>query len=120
MRVRRKQSSACAGRSVPKLGLPTPHVSMLPVVAGAAATRRQILLYSLVLAPVGAPVFPPVNYGVAVAGEELEGLHRSGVLRAAYAVLSSLANVSRLIDAKLRKQACDFGYIESCVKPKPS
>lgn len=41
----------------------------------------------------------------AVAGEELERLHRSGALRAAYAVLSSLANVSRLIDAKLRKQA---------------
>jgi len=41
----------------------------------------------------------------AVAGEELERLHRLGVLRAAYAVLSSLANVSRLIDAKLRKQA---------------
>ena len=28
-------------------------VPMLPVVAGAAETRRQILLYSLVLAPVG-------------------------------------------------------------------
>jgi hypothetical protein len=41
----------------------------------------------------------------AVGGEELERLHRSGALRAAYAVLSSLANVSRLIDAKLRKQA---------------
>jgi protoheme IX farnesyltransferase len=27
---------------------------MLPVVAGAAATRRQILLYSLALVPVGA------------------------------------------------------------------
>jgi protoheme IX farnesyltransferase len=30
------------------------NVPMLPVVAGAAETRRQILLYSLVLAPVGA------------------------------------------------------------------
>ena len=29
-------------------------VPMLPVVAGAAETRRQILIYSLVLAPVGA------------------------------------------------------------------
>jgi protoheme IX farnesyltransferase len=29
-------------------------VPMLPVVAGAAATRRQILVYSLVLAPIGA------------------------------------------------------------------
>jgi len=41
----------------------------------------------------------------AVAGEELERLHRSGMLRAAYAMLSSLANVPRLIDTKLRKQA---------------
>ncbi|TAJ70802.1 MAG: peptide ABC transporter permease [Phenylobacterium sp.] len=41
----------------------------------------------------------------AVAGEDLERLHGSGALRAAYAVLSSLANVSRLIDAKLRKPA---------------
>jgi hypothetical protein len=41
----------------------------------------------------------------AVAGEDLERLHQSGALRAAYAVLLSLANVSRLIDAKLRKQA---------------
>jgi len=41
----------------------------------------------------------------AVTGQELERLHQSGVLRAAYAVLLSLANVSRLIDAKLRKQA---------------
>lgn len=40
-----------------------------------------------------------------IGGEELERLHRSGALRAAYAVLSSLANVSRLIDAKLRKPA---------------
>src|SRR5262249_6112812 len=29
-------------------------VPMLPVVAGAAETRRQILIYSLVLAPIGA------------------------------------------------------------------
>ena len=29
-------------------------VPMLPVVAGAAETRRQILLYSIVLVPVGA------------------------------------------------------------------
>jgi len=29
-------------------------VPMLPVVAGAAATRRQILIYSLLLIPVGA------------------------------------------------------------------
>ena len=41
----------------------------------------------------------------AVAAEDLGRLHRSGALRAAYAVLSSLGNVSRLIDAKLRKQA---------------
>jgi hypothetical protein len=40
-----------------------------------------------------------------VAGEDLERLHQAGALRAAYAVLSSLANVPRLIDAKLRKQA---------------
>jgi protoheme IX farnesyltransferase len=30
------------------------NVPMLPVVAGSAETRRQILLYSLVLAPIGA------------------------------------------------------------------
>ncbi|OHB31999.1 MAG: peptide ABC transporter permease [Phenylobacterium sp. RIFCSPHIGHO2_01_FULL_69_31] len=41
----------------------------------------------------------------AVAGQDLERLHRSGTLRAAYAVLSSLGNVSSLIDAKLRKSA---------------
>jgi heme o synthase len=29
-------------------------IPMLPVVAGAAETRRQILIYSLVLAPIGA------------------------------------------------------------------
>jgi hypothetical protein len=40
-----------------------------------------------------------------VGGEDLEQLHRSGALRAAYAVLSSMANVPRLIDAKLRKLA---------------
>jgi len=40
-----------------------------------------------------------------VAGEDLQRLHQSGVLRAAYAVLSSLANMRSLIDAKLRKQA---------------
>jgi hypothetical protein len=41
----------------------------------------------------------------AVVGEDLERLHGSGALRAAYAVLLSLANVSRLIDAKLCKPA---------------
>lgn len=41
----------------------------------------------------------------AVAGADLEQLHRTGALRAAYAVLSSLANMPRLIDAKLRKRA---------------
>jgi heme o synthase len=43
-------------------------VPMLPVVAGAAATRRQILLYSLVLAPVGATPwllgYTGLTYGV--------------------------------------------------------
>ncbi len=46
-------------------------VPMLPNVAGAAATRRQILLYSLVLAPLGvAPAlfgFASPAYGVATA-----------------------------------------------------
>lgn len=42
---------------------------------------------------------------MSVGGEDLEQLHRSGALRAAYAVLSSMANVPRLIDAKLRKLA---------------
>lgn len=41
----------------------------------------------------------------ALGGEDLERLHRSGALRAAYAVRSSLANMPRLIDAKLRRQA---------------
>lgn len=41
----------------------------------------------------------------AVVGDDLERLHRSGVLRAAYAVPSSMANMPRLIDAKLRKLA---------------
>jgi protoheme IX farnesyltransferase len=43
-------------------------VPMLPVVAGEAETRRQILLYSLLLAPLGAaPVFVGMNgwlYGI--------------------------------------------------------
>jgi protoheme IX farnesyltransferase len=43
-------------------------VPMLPVVAGAAATRRQILLYSLVLVPVGAAPwflgYAGLTYGV--------------------------------------------------------
>ena len=46
-------------------------VPMLPVVAGLAATRRQILIYSLVLAPVGlTPValgFAGMAYGVVAA-----------------------------------------------------
>jgi hypothetical protein len=41
----------------------------------------------------------------AVGGADLERLHRSGVLRAAHAVLMSLANMPRLIDAKLARQA---------------
>jgi hypothetical protein len=40
-----------------------------------------------------------------VGGQDLERLHRTGTLRAAYAVLASQANVPRLIDAKLRRQA---------------
>lgn len=40
-----------------------------------------------------------------VGGEDLERLHRSGTLRAVYAMLASQANVPRLIDAKLRRQA---------------
>jgi protoheme IX farnesyltransferase len=51
-------------------------VPMLPVVAGAAETRRQILLYSLVLAPVGASPwilgYAGLFYGVvAIAGGAL-------------------------------------------------
>lgn len=38
-------------------------------------------------------------------GPSLERLHRSGVLRAAYAVLSSLGNMAWLIEAKNRKLA---------------
>ena len=38
-------------------------------------------------------------------GEDLERLHQSGVLRAAYAVLSSMSNVARLIEMKNRKLA---------------
>ena len=41
----------------------------------------------------------------ALGGADLERLHRAGALRAAHAVLMSLANVSRLIDAKLARQA---------------
>ena len=41
--------------ALPRRGIRRAGVPMLPVVAGAAETRRQILLYSLVLAPVGAP-----------------------------------------------------------------
>ncbi|MFN4176470.1 SapC family protein [Phenylobacterium sp.] len=38
-------------------------------------------------------------------GADLERLHRSGALRAAYAQRSSMANISRLIDAKSVRQA---------------
>ena len=41
--------SLCRADDYARAGVP-----MLPVVAGAAETRRQILLYSLVLAPIGA------------------------------------------------------------------
>lgn len=41
----------------------------------------------------------------ALAAEDLERLNRAGVLRAAYMVVSSLGNMSRLIDAKNRKLA---------------
>lgn len=41
----------------------------------------------------------------ALGGEDLERLHRSGALRAAYAQRSSMANMPRLIDAKLARQA---------------
>lgn len=41
----------------------------------------------------------------ALGGEDLERLHRSGALRAAYAVRSSMANLQRLIDAKVCKEA---------------
>ena len=41
--------SLCRADEYARAGVP-----MLPVVAGAAETRRQILLYSLVLAPIGA------------------------------------------------------------------
>jgi len=38
-------------------------------------------------------------------GEDLERLHRSGALRAAYAQRASMANMSSLIDAKIARQA---------------
>jgi hypothetical protein len=38
-------------------------------------------------------------------GEDLERLHRSGALRAAYAQRSSMANMSGLIEAKIARQA---------------
>jgi hypothetical protein len=41
----------------------------------------------------------------ALPGDELERMNRSGLLRAAYAVQSSMANVSRLIELKNRKRA---------------
>ena len=55
-------------RTTPRAGVP-----MLPVVAGEAETRRQILLYSLILAPLGATPwllgYAGAAYGiVAVAG----------------------------------------------------
>jgi hypothetical protein len=41
----------------------------------------------------------------ALAGDDLERLHQSGLLRAAYAVLSSLGNMAWLVEAKNRKLA---------------
>lgn len=41
----------------------------------------------------------------AVSGNDLERLHRSGVLRAAYAVLASLGNMAWLVETKNRKLA---------------
>lgn len=41
----------------------------------------------------------------ALAGPDLERLHQSGLLRAAYAVLSSLGNMAWLVEAKNRKLA---------------
>lgn len=42
---------------------------------------------------------------MALQGPDLERLHQSGLLRAAYAVLSSMGNVARLIELKNRKLA---------------
>jgi protoheme IX farnesyltransferase len=46
-------------------------IPMLPVVSGVPETKRQILLYSLVLAPIGVlPAilgFAPLGYGIAAA-----------------------------------------------------
>jgi protoheme IX farnesyltransferase len=63
--------SLCRTEEYARAGVP-----MLPVVAGAAETRRQILIYSLVLAPVGALPwllgYAGVGYGlVAIAGGAL-------------------------------------------------
>ena len=41
----------------------------------------------------------------ALSAADLERLNQAGVLRAAYMVVSSLGNMSRLIDAKNRKLA---------------
>ena len=55
---------------------------MLPVVAGDAATRRQILLYSLILAPLGAAA-------VAASALPALGLRRDRGVSAALAVRCS-------------------------------
>ena len=65
--------SLCRADDYARAGVP-----MLPVVAGAAETRRQILLYSLLLAPVGAAPwllgYAGAVYGVtALVGRRADG-----------------------------------------------
>jgi len=60
----------CASEDYARAGVP-----MLPVVAGAAATRRQILIYSLLFTPLCiAPAFTGLGGGVYLATAVLGGL----------------------------------------------
>ena len=57
-RTRKRRWRACALSLYTREDYQKAEVPMLPVVAGAAATRRQILIYSLLLAPLAvAPAF---------------------------------------------------------------
>jgi heme o synthase len=83
------------------------NVPMLPVVAGSAETRRQILLYSLVLAPVGATPWLLGYAGLAYGGFAVLG----GALMVALALQLYLASEKTAEPSAKRLFAVSIVYL---------
>ena len=92
--------SLCRADEYARAGVP-----MLPVVAGAAETRRQILLYSLVLAPIGASPWLLGYAGLAYGVVAIVG----GALMVALAWRSASARAGAAADAAAKRL---FGYLD--------